>query len=53
MKRNKEILIKRREFVLSYIEQNNDKQMKVIVNELANKLFLTERTIYNIIDNDI
>lgn len=50
MKRSKQLLEKRRNFVLNYINTNQAKQMKVIVAELSDTLFLTERTIYNIIN---
>lgn len=49
MKRNLELLEKRKRFVQKYIDNNQDKQMKTIVFELSEKLFLSERTIYNII----
>jgi len=52
MKRNFELLEKRRNYVQNYILENQDKQMKLIVNELSERLFLSERTIYNIINQD-
>lgn len=50
MKRSSELLEKRRKFVQNYICDNQEKQMKLIVAELSELLFLTERTIYNIIN---
>lgn len=52
MKRSKELTEKRRDFVNDYVKRNQDKQMKVIVTELTEMLFLSERTIYNIIVQD-
>ena len=54
MKRSKELLEKRKEFDNKYVEENQkkDKQMKVIVSELVDTLFLTERTIYNILSTE-
>jgi hypothetical protein len=49
MKRSKELLNKRKDYVIAYINENQNKQMKVVVAELSNNLFLTERTIYSII----
>lgn len=49
MKRSKELLEKRKDFVIEYVKRNQSKQMKVIVTELTEMLFLSERTIYNII----
>ncbi|WP_415327975.1 hypothetical protein [Chryseobacterium sp. MMS23-Vi53] len=49
MKRSKELVEKRKDFVLEYVKRNQNKQMKVIVNELTEMLFLSERTIYNIL----
>ncbi len=50
MRRSNKLLEKRRAFVLEYVQENQQKQMKVIVNELSEKLFVTERTIYTIIN---
>lgn len=50
MRRSNKLLEKRRAFVLDYIRENQEKQMKVIVSELSEKLFVTERTIYTIIN---
>ncbi|WP_299767953.1 hypothetical protein [uncultured Dokdonia sp.] len=50
MRRSNKLLEKRRAFVLEYIQENQEKQMKVIVSELSEKLFVTERTIYTIIN---
>lgn len=44
------LLEKRRVFVQGYINKHQDKQMKLIVAELSERLFLSERTIYNIIN---
>lgn len=52
MKRSKELTEKRKDFVNDYVKRNQDKQMKVIVTELTEMLFLSERTIYNIIVQD-
>lgn len=49
MKRSKELIEKRKEFVIKYVNHNQSKQMKVIVTELTELLFLSERTIYNIL----
>jgi len=49
MKRSKELVEKRKDFVIEYVKRNQSKQMKVIVTELTEMLFLSERTIYNII----
>ncbi len=53
MRRSNKLLEKRRTFVLDYIQENQEKQMKVIVNELSEKLFVTERTIYTIINEGV
>lgn len=53
MKRNKELLEKRRAYVINYLNRNQDKQMKVVVSELSDSLFLTERTIYTIINEGL
>ncbi|UUC46532.1 hypothetical protein [Flavobacterium cerinum] len=52
MRRSKELIEKRKEFVTNYVTHNQSKQMKVIVNELTEMLFLSERTIYNILTDD-
>lgn len=52
MKRSSGLLEKRRKFVQNYVLENQDKQMKLIVAELSERLFLSERTIYNIINQD-
>jgi hypothetical protein len=49
MKRSKELLSKRKQFVQKYVEDNSTKQMKVIINELVEQLFISEKTIYNIL----
>ncbi len=53
MKRSKILLEKRRAYVISYLNRNQDKQMKVVVSELSDSLFLTERTIYTIINQGL
>lgn len=52
MRRSRELIEKRKEFVTNYVTYNQSKQMKVIVNELTELLFLSERTIYNILTDD-
>lgn len=49
MKRSKELLDKRKQFIHNYVEDNSAKQMKVIINELVDRLFISEKTIYNIL----
>lgn len=51
MIRSRVLLEKRRDFVLSYMSINSKKQMKVIVQELSERLFLSERTIAGIISD--
>lgn len=53
MKRDKTLLAKRRDYVINYINKNQAKQMKVVVAELSDTLFLTERTIYTIINEGL
>jgi len=53
MKRSRILLDKRRDFVLNYLNTNQAKQMKVVVAELSESLFLTERTIYTIINEGV
>lgn len=53
MKRSRTLLDKRREYVINYINRNQAKQMKVVVSELSDTLFLTERTIYTIINEGL
>ena len=52
MRRSKTLIEKRKEFVTSYVTHNQSKQMKVIVTELTELLFLSERTIYNILTDN-
>jgi hypothetical protein len=52
MRRSKELIEKRKEFVTNYVTHNQSKQMKVIVTELTEMLFLSERTIYNILTDE-
>jgi len=49
MKRNKLLLEKRKTYVHEYVKRNSKKQMKVIINELVEHLFISEKTIYNIL----
>ncbi|MFC4636198.1 hypothetical protein ACFO3O_19985 [Dokdonia ponticola] len=53
MRRSNKLLEKRRAFVLEYVQENQEKQMKVIVSELSEKLFVTERTIYTILNEAV
>ncbi|KFF06422.1 hypothetical protein [Flavobacterium reichenbachii] len=53
MKRSRTLLDKRRDFVINYLNTNQAKQMKVVVAELSDSLFLTERTIYTIINEGL
>ena len=49
MQRSQLLLEKRKQFIKNYVENNSDRQMKVIVEELIERLFISERTIYNIL----
>lgn len=49
MRRSRELIQKRKKFVTDYVTRNQSKQMKLIVAELTDLLFLSERTIYNIL----
>jgi len=49
MQRSKLLLEKRKRFVQDYVENNSEKQMKVIIDELIERLFISEKTIYNIL----
>lgn len=53
MKKNTELLEKRRQFIHEYALNNQDKQVDVIIAELSDILFLSERTIYNILNQEI
>ncbi|MDA6070429.1 hypothetical protein NJT12_12435 [Flavobacterium sp. AC] len=53
MRRSRTLLDKRREYVINYLNRNQAKQMKVVVSELSDTLFLTERTIYTIINEGL
>ncbi|MDI9309243.1 MAG: hypothetical protein QM535_03415 [Limnohabitans sp.] len=53
MRRSKTLLEKRKDYVLDYLNKNQAKQMKVVVAELSEALFLTERTIYSIISQGL
>ena len=52
MKRNNDLLEKRKDFVINYIKQNENKQMKVVIQELSEMLFISRRTIYLIIEGN-
>jgi hypothetical protein len=45
--------IKRAEFVQNYVKENQHKQMKVIVEELKEIIFINERQIYKDLKRDI
>ncbi len=49
MQRSKLLLEKRKEFIHNYVKNNSDKQMKIIVSELVERLFISEKTIFNIL----
>ena len=49
MQRSKLLLEKRKQFVHNYVRNNAEKQMKVIIAELTDRLFISERTIFNIL----
>ena len=49
MRRSKELLERRKKFIQEYVENNSEKPMKVIVLELVDKLFISERTIWGIL----
>ncbi|MNG05454.1 hypothetical protein D3C87_1275860 [compost metagenome] len=53
MRRSRTLLDKRRDYVINYLNRNQAKQMKVVVSELSDTLFLTERTIYTIINEGL
>ncbi|MBS7233621.1 hypothetical protein KHA90_21640 [Flavobacterium psychroterrae] len=53
MRRSRTLLDKRRDYVINYLNRNQAKQMKVVVSELSDSLFLTERTIYTIINEGL
>lgn len=46
MKRNKDLLEKRKQFIIDYLKRNEHRQIKVVVQELSERLFITTRTIY-------
>lgn len=50
MKRDKVLLERRSEFVMNYLKENSAKRINVIIKELSDILFLTERTIYTIME---
>jgi len=49
MQRSRLLLEKRKQFVHNYVKNNPDKQMKLIVAELTERLFISEKTIFNIL----
>ena len=49
MQRSKHLLEKRKVFVHNYVKENSEKQMKTIIAELTERLFISERTIFNIL----
>lgn len=51
MKRSKELLAKRKLFIKDYVEKNSNKKMKDIMSELVERLFISEKTIYDILKN--
>jgi len=53
MKRNNTLLEKRNLFILNYYKQQKGKQVKNIVAELSEILFLTERTIYSVLSKSL
>lgn len=46
MSKDRNLLIKRREFVSQYIKDNQKKSMKVLVSELSERLFISERCVW-------
>ena len=52
MRKNYQLLEKRRRFVQEYVCENHHKQMKSVVTELSERLFVTERTIYRILNEE-
>jgi len=48
MKRCNNLLEKRRKFVQNYVLNNQHKPMKIVILELSERLFISERTIYNL-----
>jgi len=51
MKRSKILLAKREKFIKQYVTDNSHKKMNDIISELVDRLFISERTIYNILKN--
>ncbi|WP_340076317.1 hypothetical protein [Leptobacterium sp. I13] len=49
MRRKSQLIEKRNAFVKAYVAKHSDKQMKVIIAELKERLFISERTIFNIL----
>ena len=49
MKRNTELTERRKNFISEFLDKNNHKQMKVIISDLEDTLFLSKRTLYMII----
>ena len=53
MKRRNDLTKKRRIWINNYVSQNQHKQMKVILSEISEIIFLSERRIYQILKEDI
>lgn len=49
MKRSKQILENRKQFIADYCKKNSGLQQKVVVMNLSERLFLSERTINQIL----
>ena len=52
MKRNLELLKRRKEFIMNYFKDNSKKLTSIVINELQEILFISEKTIYNIISEE-
>ena len=52
MRRRLELLKKRKIFITNYFKENQDKLHYEIIDELVEQLFISEKTIYNIISLD-
>lgn len=51
MIRSKDLLEKRKIFIMDYLKKNEHKQMKVVIIELSDMLFISARTIYKVIES--
>lgn len=51
MRRDNDLLKRRKEFILDYLKKNEHKQMKVVIMELSEMLFISSRTIYKVIES--